>query len=134
MTNEQATRRYFMIFVPSMIAYAAGLLSTQWGAVHMGLQPTALYALAAVPIAAILSIFWAHWRFIKEIDEFLRMIQIKAILFAMSCVMVAASGWGTLEILADAPKFKVFWLLPMFWVSFAASAVFLTKRDGGGFR
>jgi hypothetical protein len=82
----------------------------------MNLPPVALYALATIPVVAILSAFWAHLRFINEVDEFLRTIQIKAVIFGIACVRAIASGWGTLELLADAPKLKVFWLLPIFRV------------------
>ena len=133
MTAEQATRRYFEVFVPSMIGYMAGSLGTTWAADHMILPPVALYGLAIIPIIAIFSAFWAHWRFVNEIDEFLRTIQIKAVIFGIACVMAIASGWGTLELLADAPILKVFWLLPIFWVSYSAAAVVLTKREAGVF-
>lgn len=133
MTTEQATRRYFTIFVPSMIGYMAGTLGVTWAADHMMLSPIALYALASIPIVAILGTFWAHWRFANEIDEFLRAIQIKAVIFGVACVLMVATGWGTLEMLADAPKLGVFWLLPIFWVSHSAAMVVITRRDGGVF-
>ncbi|MGI9464624.1 MAG: hypothetical protein ACR2OM_11820 [Aestuariivirgaceae bacterium] len=133
MTPEQATRRYFKIFIPSMIGYLAGSLGITWIADHVNLPPIVLHGLAAIPIAAMLSVFWAHWRFINEIDEFLRTIQIKAVLFGTACVMVVAMGWGTLEMFADAPKLQVFWLMPIFWVCYSAAAVFVTKREGGVF-
>ena len=132
MTPEQATRRYFKIFIPSMIVYLAGCLGTGWAADHMSLPPSVLYGLAIVPIAAMLSVFWGHWRFINEIDEFLRTIQVKALLFGTACVLVVATGWGTLEMFADAPRLQVFWLLPIFWVAYSATATVITKREGGG--
>ena len=133
MTVEQATRRYFEVFIPSMIGYLAGSVGTIWVAEHLNLPPFALYVLASIPIFAMLAVFWGHWRFINEIDEFLRTIQIKAVLFGIACVLVVATGWGTLEMLADAPKLQVFWLMPIFWVSYSAAAVVLTKREGGVF-
>ena len=81
MTVEQATRRYFEVFIPSMIGYLAGSVGTVWAAEHLNLPPFALYVLASIPIFAMLAVFWGHWRFINEIDEFLRTIQIKAVLF-----------------------------------------------------
>ncbi len=133
MTTEQATYRYFKVFIPSMIGYMIGSIGLTWAADHMNLPPLALYGLAVIPIAAILAAFWAHWRFACEIDEFLRSIQIKAVIFGIACVMVIATGWGTLEMLTNAPKLGVFWLLPIFWVSYSAAAVVVTKREGGVF-
>ena len=133
MTHEQATRRYFKVFIPSMVGYLAGSVGTVWAADHLSLPPFAIYVLASIPILAMLVVFWGHWRFINEIDEFLRSIQINAVLFGIACVMVVATGWGTLEMLADAPKLQVFWLMPIFWVSYSAAALVLTKREGGVF-
>ena len=133
MTPERATGRYFKIFVPAMVGYMAGTLGITWAADNMSLPPVALYGLAVIPIVAILCSFWAHWRFITEIDEFLRTIQIKAVLFGVACVLAIASAWGTLEMLADAPLLSVFWLVPIFWVSYSAAAMVITKREGGVF-
>lgn len=134
MTAERATYRYFKLFIPSMVGYLVGSLATSWLADHLTLPLMALYGLATIPIVAIFVAFWAHWRFINEIDEFLRMIQIKAVIVGIACVMAVASGWGTLEMLADAPKLQIFWLLPLFWVSYSAGAMVLTKREAGMFR
>ncbi|MEO9526986.1 hypothetical protein [Roseibium sp.] len=133
MTHQQATRRYFMIFVPSMIGYMVATIGVVWARDHADLPAMGLYVLAALPIIAILCTFWAHWRFITEIDEFLRTIQIKAVLFGLVCLMVMASVWGTLENLAGAPALDVFWLVPTFWLSYGAAALVITRRDGGVF-
>ncbi|MDA7949227.1 MAG: hypothetical protein MPJ78_17335 [Hyphomicrobiaceae bacterium] len=133
MTTEQATWRYFYVFIPSMIVYTAGVFGITWAVDHLALPAFALCGLAAIPIFAILCALWAHWRFITEIDEFLRAIQINAVLFGVAGVLVVATGWGTLEMLADAPSLQVFWLLPIFWAAYAAAAVVITKREGGVF-
>lgn len=133
MTIELATRRYFTIFIPSIIGYLAGTLGITWAEDNVDLPAFALYGLAGVPIVAMLCIFWGHWRFITEIDEFLRTIQIKAVLVGTACVLVVATGWGTLEMLADAPRLQVFWLMPVFWVCYSAAAAVITKREGGVF-
>lgn len=130
MTAEQATFRYFKIFIPAMLVYAAGSMTTTWMADHMQLSPLALYGLALIPVVAVIFAFWAHWRFVIEVDEFLRLIQVKAILFGIASVLVLASGWGTLEMLADAPKLQVFWLLPIFWISYSAAATIISKKEG----
>ena len=67
----------------------------------------------------------------NDVDEFLRMIQMKAILCALAIVLAIASGRGSLEILADAPRLPVFWLMPIFWVSYSLAAVVITRREGG---
>lgn len=130
MTTDQATYRYFKVFIPAMVVYGASSVGITQITDNMAYAPPLLYALALIPILAVLCAFWAHWRFAIEIDEFLRFIQIKATLFSVACVMVIASGWGTLEMLADVPNLQVFWLLPIFWISHSAATVFFSKVAG----
>ncbi|MCR9136556.1 MAG: hypothetical protein NXI27_11210 [Alphaproteobacteria bacterium] len=130
MTPEQATCRYFKAFVPAICVYAVGTVGITWLGSRSLVPSAVLYMLALVPVVAIFLAFWAHWRFATEVDEFLRLIQIKGTLFGIACVMIVASGWGTLETLADAPNLPVFWLLPIFWVAQSAATAIISKREG----
>lgn len=130
MTTEHATRRYFAVFTPAILVYAAGSIGLTWAEESISVPQYALYCLAMIPVVAMLTIFWAHWRFAIEIDEFMRLIQIKATLFGVACIMIVASGWGTLELLADAPRLPVFWMLPMFWVTHSLATAFMSKKEG----
>lgn len=130
MTAELATYRYFRIFIPAICVYAAGSIGITWIGENANPLSAVRYGLALVPILAIFFAFWAHWRFASEVDEFLRLIQIKGTLFGIACVMSVASGWGTLEMLADAPRLSVFWLLPIFWIAQSAATTLISKREG----
>jgi len=130
MTTEQATYRYFKVFTPAITFYIAGTLAITWLSDSTVIATGALYALALIPIIAIYVAFWAHWRFATEIDEFLRLIQVKGTLVGIACVMIVASGWGILEALADAPRLPVFWLLPIFWVAQSLATLIISKREG----
>lgn len=130
MTPEKATYRYLKTFIPAMCVYAVGSISITWIGENSNQLSAIRYLLALVPILAIFFTFWAHWRFATEVDEFLRLIQIKGTLFAIACVMIVASGWGTMEMLADAPRLSVFWLLPIFWVAQSVATAFISKREG----
>lgn len=130
MTSEQATYRFFKVFIPAMVIYVASTA----GIVHVpgreALPAFTLYALTMIPIGAIFVAFWAQWRFAMEIDEFLRLIQIKGTLVGVASVMIVASGWGQLERLADVPRLPVFWLLPIFWTVQGLATTFISKREG----
>lgn len=130
MTTELATYRYFKVFIPAIFVYAIGSLGLAWAEGSLPIPKYALFFLAMVPIAAMFVVFWAHWRFANEIDEFMRLIQLRATLFGVFCIMVVATGWGTLELLAHTPKLPIFWLLPLFWVAQSAATVFMSKREG----
>ncbi|WP_298815829.1 hypothetical protein [uncultured Roseibium sp.] len=130
MTTELATSRFFKIFIPAMIVYIAGSAGIRWSTDSGTLPAYALYALVLIPIVAIFVAFWAQWRFAMELDEFLRLIQIKGTLVGIACVMMIASGWGQMERLADVPRLPVFWLLPIFWAAQGLATTLISKREG----
>lgn len=130
MTPEQATSRYFKVFIPAICVYAAGTAGLTWVVENADLSTGLTYSLALAPLLAIVCAVWAHWRIANEIDQFLRLIQIRGTLFGFAPVMVVASGWGTLEMLADAPRLPVFWLLPTFWIAQSAATAVISKRQG----
>jgi hypothetical protein len=134
MNVKQATARYYKVLVPAMILFLGSSLGLAWIDKNVDVPGVALVALAAVPIVALLSMFWIHWRFMNEIDEFLRQIQVKALLAGAALVLAIATGWGYLESYADAPTMPIFWLNPIFWTAYGLSAIYFTKRAGVSLR
>ncbi|MEM8702037.1 MAG: hypothetical protein AAGF82_09450 [Pseudomonadota bacterium] len=130
MSTEQANARFFKVFVPAMVIYVATTAGIASLSDRHTLPPYVLYGLTLVPIGAVFAAFWAQWRFAMELDEFLRLIQIKGTLIGVACVMIIASGWGQLERLADVPRLPVFWLLPIFWAIQGLATTFISKREG----
>ena len=131
MTVQEAKRRYYRAFVPAIIIFLAACLGMSWLDGSASLPPAIGYLIALVPIVALLSVFWAHWRFMNEIDEFLRSIQMQAVFFGLATILVIATGWGFLESYADAPPLGIFWLNPIFWIAYALAAGALTWRSTG---
>ena len=130
MTNAQATRRYFSVLIPAVIVFVATSYAIKVADEAALLPQAALYTAAIVPIAVILSTFWAHWRYMGEIDEFLRSIQVKATFGGLMVVMTIATGWGYLEMYADAPSLSIYWLNPLYWIAYSIAAVLLSSRYG----
>lgn len=132
--NRRATRRFLWVMAPAMLVVLAASLGLDWleGTLSGKSAETSalLVALAVVPIAALLCTFWAMWRFVMEVDEFLRLIQVKALLIGALTVLVAATGWGYLEAHAGAAALPVFWLNPLFWLGYALAAGVMTWRAG----
>ena len=131
MNNREAKKRYFRIFVPAMTIYVVGFLGIAWFADNVYYDPFVIAALGLVPIAALLAMFWAHLRLISEIDEFLRSIQIKAVLGGLSVVFVIATGWGIVELLTDVPRLPIFWINPIYFVAYGLASILLTRRAMG---
>jgi len=126
-----ASRRYFKLFIPAMIVYLIACLGAAYLDDLISVSPVLEYGLVLIAIVALFTVFWTHWRFMNEIDEFLRMIQMKAVMIGLFVVLCIATGWGMLEMYLDAPVLAIFWLNPIFWAGYGLSAGVMTKRAGG---
>ena len=122
------------MFIPAMFVFLGGSVGLTW--LDNGTEtPNAVLAvLAIVPIVALLSMFWLHWRFLQDIDEFLRQIQIKALLFGAAIALGFGTAWGYFEMYIGAPAISVFWLNPLFWAAYALGVVFFSRTDGASLR
>lgn len=128
MTEIQATRRYFVVLMPAALVFLAACF-TAASLDKYGVSSTVpLYALITIAVGALFFTFWALWRFINEIDEFLRAIQLNGLLFGLLFIMMVATGWGLLEEYGNVPKLPVFWLNPMFWLAYSAAVGMQTFR------
>jgi hypothetical protein len=131
MTNEKATRRYLGFLIPAAIVFVGVGFALRAADDAAMLPPPALYAVSIVPVGIMLSMFWAQWRFMTEMDEFLRFIQVKATFAGLIVVMTIATGWGWLEFYADAPELSIFWLNPLYWIAYSTASVIFNIRYAG---
>ncbi|PCI87298.1 MAG: hypothetical protein COB24_06630 [Hyphomicrobiales bacterium] len=146
MTEKQAIHRYYKMALPAMGLYIISIAIAVWARDGMttsesifnfwsqgntGLAKAVYYALAVIPIIAIGGMAWAHWRFITELDEYMRMIQIKALLIGLLCMLAMATGWGMIEMLLRLPALPIFWLVPIFWLGFSVSLGFIKAKEKG---
>jgi hypothetical protein len=129
MSSKQATTRYYGGLMVAVAVLVGSSLVIAWLDDNAGLPKEMLAALAVVPIAALLSMFWVHWRYLRQLDEYLRQLHVKAVLVATAITLGTGTGWGYLESAADAPALPVFWLNPLFWVVYAIVYVFFSGKD-----
>ena len=134
MDVKPATQRYMRLFIPTMLLFLLASLGLAWLDRTTQTGNLVLAALAIVPIAALLSMFWLHWHYLRDLDEFLRQIQVKGLLFGAAVALGIATGWGYLESYADAPALSVFWLNPIFWMAYAVGVVGFSRREGVSLR
>lgn len=128
MTNEKATRSFLVTTALSMTAFMAMSLLITFGEKLFGIPSSSMIYLAIAGGIFLVNAIWAHWRYIMRIDEFLRLIQIKAVLVGLSAILAIASIWGYLELYLDAPNLPIFYLNPIYWVFYALGAGILTKQ------
>ena len=113
--NENA-RRYMWRFGVAMTGYIVLLL------VSISLQgrvegQALSIAIAILPILPVLLGVWAYMDWLRNLDEFLRQIQLEAIGFSMAMTGVVTFTIGFLET-ADVPQPGYLWVFPMmivFW-------------------
>jgi hypothetical protein len=130
MTNEAANRRYLATIIPASLVFVGASFAIKMADESAMLPTWALYAAAILPVAAMVGMFWAHWRYVSEIDEFLRSIQVKAAFAALALVMVIATGWGYLEFYAGAAALSIYWLNPLYWIAYTVAVMALNLRSG----
>ena len=128
MTNNQAHRRYFQRLVPTMLVFIGLSILIGFNDDLLGLPTQIILPLALVAGALLVAAFWVHWRFIMEIDEFLRSIQIGSVMAGLTVIISIASIWGFLERALDVPALPIFYLNPIYWAAYSLAVVVLTIR------
>lgn len=131
MTNEQARRQYFRWFIPTMAVFLGLCVFIAFAAKPAGLPYPVLVALSVMAGAALAFNVWIEWRYIEAIDEFLRSIRIKAVMFAVAVVISVSAVWGLLELTMDVVALPVYYVTVIFAVAYSAAASVLTMRSGG---
>ena len=91
-------------------------------------------ALSVVAGAGVLVWIWATARYLVEIgDEYLRMLQVRAILVATGVTLAVTSMWGMVELFTTAPRLPVFFVFPIWCVGMLLGSLVnkLTLGDSG---
>lgn len=110
-----AAKRYLRRFFPIMIVYVAVVMGTSW--VFNTYAPTGpiawvLALLPAIPILGVIAVMGIYLK--DEGDEFVRNVLIESMLWGMGITLAIMTGWGFLEIYAEAPKLPSFLAFPIF--------------------
>ena len=108
---NQAQTRYNRRILAASAVYAILLFGEQYALRTGQVGHAAAYALATLPALPIIGIFVIMGRYlVEEQDEYLRMRQVRQILWATGLTMTATTLWGFMED-AGLPH------LPMFYVA-----------------
>ena len=118
-----------MVFAPAMAVYLIATLGISWCEKNFGFSTFVLYGLSLVPILALLAAMWAHWRYVNELDEYLFMVQIKAMVFGLAVVLSVSVTLGMLNTLAGVPSLNLLLLVSIFCVGYSGAVMFLTFQN-----
>ncbi len=93
-------------------------------------QGPILWLLALLPSLPIIYYVWALGRYLREEqDEYLRMRQIQAGMFATGCLLVVATVWGFLETFEIAPHAEGWWAVAVWAVGLGLGNAIKSLRD-----
>lgn len=129
MKVSQAHRRYFKNTAISMVFYLISVFAASLTIKNTELPQALQYIIAFTPALFVWWFMWGAVRYFRECDEYEQSQMIKAILFSMTVLMIFSSGWGFVELLADAPAFPVFYVFPAFCVLFGLGR-YLVRAPG----
>jgi hypothetical protein len=114
-SNQSAHRGFLAIFGPAMVLYALVCFAAPWAIERIEATGPTRIAIAASPAIPMLAVLWAMARRIGAIDEYLRSIQARALLIGAALTLAFTTLYGFLELLAGAPDFPLFLVLPVFF-------------------
>ena len=109
-----ALRRYNRRALAAMAVYMVAMIAG--GNLHDSFTPGSplLWLVALVPVAPLLAMIWAMYRYYREEDdEFLRHRAIIGALVGLVAVLVVGTVWGFLEMFALVPHIWNWWVFPV---------------------
>lgn len=132
--RHPAYRRYTLRLFGAAVVYLITIFAAARILHHNAPASPLSIGIALVPGLAAVGMIWAIFRLLVELDdEYLRMLEVRKIIFATGVTLVVSSVWGLLEIYTDLPALPVFWMFPIWAVGLSLGTLWnkLTLGDGG---
>jgi hypothetical protein len=130
-----AMQRYLRIHLILSAVYIALVFLASW-LIPDNAPPTPTVILfALLPGLVVLGWIWNMGRLLVTMeDEYLRMLEVRKMLWASAITLSICGGWGLLELFVpDLPRLPVFFIFPIWCLSLAIGQVInrVTLGDGG---
>jgi hypothetical protein len=123
---EVARRRFSIVHTLVMLAFAASILAVaRFGPTA---PPALRWALVALPPMLLALSAWEFVRMVRNDDEMMQLLYLRAVYISAGLVLVAATIWGMFEVLLGMPGFPGFLLLPAFAVIYGIVLSILSSR------
>ena len=129
MTNKQASIRFMKVFVPTMILYSVSCFAVPEVLKMSDFAKPIVYAISLIPALCVGIALWAQWRQAMEVDEYMRHLQLRAMVFSLGCILAISAAIGFLQIYAGLNNFSVFFVIPAFYIFHGIGMLALTRRD-----
>lgn len=109
-----AMRRYFRIHLALTVLYIALVLLASVYIPDDAAPTPGVVAFALLPGLVVLGWIWNMGRLLVEMeDEYLRMLEVRKMLWASALTLSICGGWGLIELFATVPKLPVFYVFPI---------------------
>ena len=132
--RHPAYRRYRRRAIASAASIVASVGLATWLIPDHSPPSAGPVALALLSGAGVLIWIWASARYLIEIDdEYMRMLQVRAILVATGLTLGVTSTWGMVELITTAPRLPVFFVFPIWCLGMLLGSLVnkLTLGDSG---
>lgn len=131
--RTQATRRYIRVHLALSVLYI-GLVLLASLFIPDNAAPTPLVVLfALLPGLVVLGWIWNMGQLLVNMeDEYLRMLEVRKMLWASAITLSICGGWGLVELFAAVPRLPVFFVFPIWCLGLALGQLINRFTIGDG--
>ena len=116
MTRSTAWNRYNWRMIWLSLLYAAFLLPAVYGFKHHLIPGALKYLVAVLPALPIVGLFIAMGRYlVEEQDEYVRMLRVREMLWAMGFTLSCATIWGFLDNFGLVGHVDGYWIVVLWY-------------------
>ena len=129
-----AWKRYNVRVIWLSLLYGAFLLPAVYGFKHHLIAGALAWVVAVLPALPIIAIFASMGRYlIEEQDEYVRMLMVRQMLWAMGFTISCATVWGFLDNFGLVGHVDGYWIVMVWYIGLAIGSIInkLTLGDGG---
>lgn len=125
MTPPSETNRKYLIRASLFMgAYVAVNLAAITGAFD-GMKPPGTWVFALIVAAPVVGHIWAFLAWMRDSDEFVRVLAAKRFIIAAGVTLAITSVWGLLELYAKTTHVSAAMVYPLFWAAFGTISPFV---------
>ena len=124
MSRSAAWMRYNWRVIWLSLLYAAFLLPAVYGFKHQLIPGSWKYVVAVLPALPIVGLFVAMGRYlVEEQDEYVRMLRVREMLWAMGFTLSCATIWGFLDNFGLVGHVDGYWIVVLWYFGQAIGAL-----------
>lgn len=125
MPSPSETNRKYLIRAGLFLgAYVAMNVAAITGAFD-GMKPRGAWGFSLVVAAPIIGHIWSYLVWMRDSDEFVRLLAAKRFIVATGVTLAIASIWGFMELYAKAPHVSAAMVYPLLWAAFGIVSTFI---------